>query len=213
MGKTCFIFVLFWITICTNSVLAQTDDYRLPPKTNFNSIQKGDILVDAYYGGPYLLGIITKMAFDSLNKQGNAVSNFHNYNQFGLNFQYMLNDKIDIGVEYTHALATFNYLENNLLYTAGIRKQRVLAKMNVHFATSQKVDPYMTFGAGFSSSKLFSNEPGTSTVDLQSLSILFAPVSFRVGIGLRYFFTPKFGLNGEIGLGGPLMQAGITFKI
>jgi outer membrane protein W len=201
------------VILTVNPLLAQTDDYHVIPKQNRNPIQKGDMLVDVFYGGPYLLGLVTKLVYDSLKQQGNEVLNFHNYNQFGAKFQYMLNEKIDIGLEYTHALATFDYVGNNsILYTAGVRKQRVLGKINIHFATSPKVDPYLTFGAGFNSSKLYTNEPGTSSIDLQNTSILFAPISFRAGIGLRYFFTPQFGINAEIGLGGPLMQGGISFK-
>jgi opacity protein-like surface antigen len=207
---------MFFVTLLTNTSLkAQTDDYYNTPKNrNINPLNKGNILIDAFYGGPYLLGIATKLAYDSLHLKGYHVFNFHNYNQFGFKFQYLLNEQVDVGIEYTHALATFDYEgKHATIYTAGIRKQRILGKINVHFATSTKVDPYVTFGAGFNRSKLFFTEPGIASVDLKNNSIFLAPFSFRAGIGLRYFFTAKFGLNAEIGVGGPLMQAGFTVKL
>lgn len=167
--------LLFFITISFSKVIAQTDDYHIPQKINIKPIQKGDILVDVFYGGPYLLGMITKIVYeDSLKTQPLKydVSNFHNYNQFGAKLQYMLNDKIDIGIEYTHALVTFDYLgKASKYYTLGIRKQRVLGKINIHFATSTKVDPYLTLGAGFNSTTLYTTESGKSSIDLQNSSI------------------------------------------
>ena len=38
------------------------------------------------------------------------------------------------------------------------------------------------------------------------------PISYRGAIGVRYFFSPNFGLNLEAGFGGPIIQAGLTGK-
>lgn len=39
------------------------------------------------------------------------------------------------------------------------------------------------------------------------------PVSARICTGLRYYFSPNVGVNMELGLGGPMISAGISCKI
>lgn len=173
-----------------------------------NCVEQGTILIDAFYGFPYFNGTLLRAAYSSDSIQSG--STVHNYNQFGGKIEYMLNDKIGIGLEGTYALATVDYQANNLqFYTAGISKYRILGKMNYHFATTANIDPYLTWGAGYKNTKIYSNEPG----DNRKITVNIVPVAFRVGIGMRYFFTDAVGVNAEVGLGGPLMQAGISIRL
>ncbi len=121
----------------------------------------------------------------------------------------MVSDKISVGVEGTYALATVDYMGNNLhYYTAGMRKIRVLGKMSYHFATTSNLDPYITWGVGYKNTSVYSNEPGP----VKSVNVNLVPIAFRMGAGIRYFFTDAFGVNVEAGLGGPLLQGGISMK-
>ncbi len=176
-------------------------------------VKQYDIIVDGFYGVPYLAGIIYKQfIIDTLGISPNKI---HNLGHFGGRFEYMVWNKIGFGIEYTYALLSFDYQGRSQIYDAGIVKQRVLAKFNFHFATSNKFDPYLTAGVGYSNTKFFynsntkffNNKPGT-----KSEKITILPVAYRVGIGFRYFFTQMIGVNAEVGLGGPLMQAGLSFK-
>lgn len=90
-----------------------------------------------------------------------------------------------------------------------MRKYRILAKMSYHFATSEHFDPYLTWGAGYKNTKIYSNEPG----EIRDVNVNLVPLAFRAGIGMRYFFTDAFGVNAEVGLGGPIVQGGISFKL
>ena len=130
-------------------------------------------------------------------------------NHLGGRIEYLLWSNIGLGVEYTYAAFSFKFQGSKTNYSLAVfKKQRVLAKFNFHFATSEKLDPYLTAGIGYSSTKLFSDEP-----DYIPETVNVLPVALRVGIGLRYFFSDFIGMHIEAGLGGPLMQAGVSFKI
>jgi len=204
-----FITVLLFSFVTINSFAGENKGVGDPSSTGEKSVKQGDFIIDAFYGYPYIWGALLKSAYksDSVAKQAGVT--LHNYNHFGGRFEYLLTDKIGVGVEYTQGLAVVDYISNSKPYRGGIRKQRVLAKMNIHFATSAKVDPYFTVGAGYKMTNVYSNEPGTTP----SVNINLVPVAMRIGIGMRYFFTPHVGINAEIGLGGPLMQGGISIKI
>jgi opacity protein-like surface antigen len=172
-----------------------------------NCVQQGTILVDAIYGFPYINGTLIKVAYSNDSLGGQTTP--HNYNHFGGKVEYMVSDNIGLGVEGTYAIATVDYRGNDLkYYTAGINKLRILAKFNYHFATTAHLDPYFTAGAGYKNTKVYTNEPTT----VKSVSISLIPVSIRVGVGIRYFFTDFMGVNAEVGLGGPIMEAGLSFK-
>lgn len=171
-----------------------------------NSVKKGTILIDAFYGFPYFNGTLLKAAYRDSLGNNNQVSNL---NHFGGKVEIMLSDKIGVGLEGTWASATARYKGNNgQIYTAGIDKIRILAKFNFHFATSEKIDPYLTGGIGFKNTKIYTNEPSA----VNDISFNIVPVAFRIGIGMRYFFTDIIGVNAEVGIGGPLMQGGLSLK-
>lgn len=171
------------------------------------SIKTGDMTIDVYYGYPYLWGALVKNAYRDASSP-DSISVF-NLNHVGARFEYMVNDKVGLGVEYSYALVRVKFPgTGGRTYEAGLKKNRILAKMNVHFANSDNFDPYFCVGAGYSMINLYSTDPADNTdVNLSSV-----PVAFRLGLGFRYFFNDNFGLNAEVGLGGPLMQAGLTFK-
>ncbi len=187
--------------------LVNSNSYSQQQEHGFSSglcVKKYDIIIDGYYGYPYLMGILVKKVLaDSF-----GITKALNINHIGARFEYMVWSQIGLGLEYTYALLSIDYQgKNGKYYTAGVSKQRFLGKFNYHFATSEKLDPYLTAGIGYSNTNVFSNEPG-----VKSTSVTTIPIALRVGIGLRYFFTETIGINAEVGLGGPLMQAGMSFK-
>jgi outer membrane protein W len=191
------ILIVIFIIICSDS-FAQD-----------RCLKKGNILVDAYYGLPYLYSSVLRSTY----QKPNNASSVHNNNQVGGKVEIMLTDKIGVGVEGTYAAANISYLDsNNLRYSAGVNKYRILAKINFHFATTKKLDPYFTLGAGYMNFKYYQTQPGVNNLSTNEFVQNMIPVSVRASIGLRYFFTDFMGLNAEIGLGGPLLQGGLSFK-
>lgn len=189
-----------------------------------NCVGKGKFIMDAFYGYPYFVGKYVKTV---VSQSGSGNINVTNLNHLGFKFEYMLNKMIGLGLEYTYASVTAKYVETNSVYnnntnmyenqnfnyTVGINKQRLLAKINIHFATSKFLDPYATGGIGYKQTNVYSNnindQQSVNDVD-NALNIL--PVAFRLGIGMRYYFIKNLGIGVEAGIGGPLIQAGISGK-
>lgn len=167
-----------------------------------NCVEEGTIIIDAFYGYPYVAGAVLKSAFT------NRIGEVRNTNHFGVKAEYMVSEKIGLGIEYTYADASLTYTDSTLReYEAGIKKSRFLGKLNFHFATTESIDPYFTVGAGVKNTTIYNNGSRTN-----SISINVVPVAVRIGVGLHYFFTDVVGVNAEVGIGGPVMQAGVSFK-
>ena len=215
------------IVLISLSILAmhiQSKAQTAPTEKQF-CINQGDFIIDAFYGYPYVLGNAIKEAFKPSN---NAVNNTNvisitNLNHIGAKFEYMVTEDIGLGLEYTFASVYMNYYNENTttnglivkgFYDASLTKQRILGRVNFHYATTAHFDPYASIGAGYKKSVLKTNNPfGIELVDTFNAGILNAfPVSFRLGVGLRYFFNNNIGLNIEAGIGGPLVQGGLTVK-
>jgi opacity protein-like surface antigen len=189
-----------------------------------NCVGKGKIIIDPYYGYPYLFG---KYIETIIAESGENIG-VTNTNHLGIKAEYMVTKMIGIGVDYTYAKVTGSYSETNSVYnpslgtyanqtenyTASITKQRILAKINIHFATSKYLDPYAVGGIGYKNSIVRSdNIDDQESVNELNTSILNAfPISFRLGIGLRYYFIKNLGIAVEAGIGGPIIQGGLSLK-
>ncbi len=219
---------IFIAIISLNQVSAQDTK----PK---KCVSKGKFIIDAYYGYPYLAGKYVKDVVNSNNTQyntyngttnSNAVTIF-NLNHLGGKAEYMINDMIGLGLEYSFAAVTAKYSEVSSVYqnngtyiyqtnnyTARMTKQRILAKFNIHFATSKYLDPYATAGLGYKASLVTSDNPNDqqSVYNVNNAFLNVIPISFRLGIGLRYFFTENIGISAEAGIGGPIIQGGLCGK-
>ncbi|MES2395452.1 MAG: outer membrane beta-barrel protein [Bacteroidota bacterium] len=192
--KTVFAAVIVLLLLNSNSFAQKGQS------SSGNCVEEGTIIIDAFYGYPYFNGAVLKALFS------NTVGNVRNTNHLGAKVEYMVTDEIGLGVEFTYAHASISYRDS--LYrtsTAEISKLRVLAKMNFHFATDANIDPYLTVGAGIKQNKFEGFNGVEWTGNLY-------PVAARIGVGLRYFFTDVVGVNAEVGLGGPLMQGGVSFR-
>lgn len=217
MRKTLTILTVL-IILFNNFIIAQTNNN----KDDKLCVKQGQFILDAYYGFPYLLGSYIKKIANT-NFSDVQVTNF---NHLGGKFEYMLNNTIGLGIEYTYASVVAKYTETQTVYqngantsvinnyTAKIIKQRMLAKISIHFATTKHLDPYTSFGLGYKNSLVSSdNMNNQAEVDEFNKSYLnLIPIAIRAGIGLRYYFLDNFGLCAEAGIGGPIVQVGLTGK-
>ena len=171
-----------------------------------NCVKQGDVIIDGFYGYPYLVGAVLKAAVNSTPQTSLTV---HNFGTVGGKLEYMISDKVGIGAEFTYSNANAKYQDsiNAPTYTAGVKKIRVLGRFNFHFATTSSIDPYFTIGMGYKNTSYYDNQPGYAYTWPNLI-----PVAVRIGVGLHYYFTDFLGLNAELGIGGPMMQAGLSFK-
>lgn len=205
----------------TLTSIAQTQGMK--PLSTGKVVKQGTILIDGYYGLPFLLGSYLKGLNGSAGGSVITGLSTQNLNHIGGRFEYMLSEKFGMGLEYTYARVTVKYIDSytnssggasSQSFTDAITKQRILLRMAFHFGESDKLDPYFCFGGGYKSAKYTSNNSNNTQAELETISaaLNLIPVSFRVGGGVRYFFTENIGVNAEVGLGGPVVQAGISAK-
>lgn len=218
---------IFILVLSISNFSAQTSSSE-----SENCVGKGKVIIDAYYGYPYLAGKYVKDVVYTNNNQANlngntsSLTSIFNLNHVGFKAEYMVNRMIGLGFEYTYAsvvakyseLTSVNqngvYVDQLMNYTAKMTKQRILAKINIHYATTKHLDPYATGGLGYKMSVVTSDNPNDQqavySVNNSFLNII--PISFRLGAGLRYFFTKNFGASVEAGIGGPIIQGGLCAK-
>ena len=87
-----------------------------------------------------------------------------------------------------------------------------MARLNYHFVQTDVVDAYLGFGAGYKhkTNKFETLDENASEYDF---GVSLIPVSLRLAIGARFFFTDFIGINMEMGLGGgPLLSGGVSLK-
>ena len=101
----------------------------------------------------------------------------------------------------------WQYVNNNYEITKSRLRPQI--RVNKHFSKSADLDQYVGFAMGgnkrwrkeYVNNVLVSKEV-TSTV----------PLSLRLCYGIHYYPTYHIGIGGEVGLGGPLFQACVTWK-
>lgn len=190
-------------------------------KVNAQAATQGNVIIDPYYGFPNFGKFYAKNFAE--NFSGITVGG---YGPAGVRVEYMLADKFGIGVDaifngfdYKGTVTdTIGYdgMGNAITDTyegkVAMRRVRVQARFNYHFdVATPDLDLYMGLGAGLNSRTIKYWEDGVEQTDYQ-VSGVFLPVSFRFAAGMRYYFTQNIGLNAELGIGGPVMSAGLSFK-
>ncbi len=177
---------------------------------------KGSVVVDPYYGFPNF----GKAFLSSIESNSTGVSTTA-IGPCGLRAEYMLADKFGMGVDFIYNSMSGSYQIDSLntdqtVYKSydsklAMQRYRVQLRMNYHFLTEDKVDAYIGFGAGTNIRRyVYKTDMPNAGEFSESGSLL--PFSLRLALGVRYYFTNNIGLNSEIGLGGPLVSLGVSFR-
>jgi hypothetical protein len=186
----------------------------------------GSFILDPYYGAPNLDRFLWDTPSDASN-----VSDYKSrgFGPFGIRGEYMLADQFGLGFDVIYASIFSSYTEIDSIYngvtdtfdpqrtdvTNTNRRLRVQLRFNYHFAVSNpNLDAYMGVGAGSNTRFRRTSENGVELEDnTDYLDFEVIPVSFRICTGMRYYFSPIIGINAELGLGGPLISAGLSFRL
>lgn len=179
-----------------------------------DAFSEGIIVVTAGYGFPNLGKSVLKAY------QGYGGYKVSGVGPLSFKGEYGLSDKIGFGVSINYVSFAASWIENGtdslgnstIPYTYKFSRTSVsvLARLNIHFATSEKLDPYWGVGAGYRTGgyKFTSNDPSyTGSVTFPTI-----PVGFETTIGVRYYFTDNIGGYVEMGMAKALIQAGLSFK-
>jgi hypothetical protein len=196
-------------------------------KTDAQAVYQGKIVADLYYGGPNFWKSIIKAIYeDDAYYNVNGEIKATGAGPLGLRAEYLVADQIGIGVDvlYVKAGLDVQYQTeqwNSLTQTyetvvydasASTTKLSIMPSFNYHFGNSENFDGYMTVAAGYKYRNTVSesNDPYEEDVSLRGAAI---PVDFRLAVGGRYFFTENIGINGAIGVSGPLISGGLSIRL
>jgi hypothetical protein len=193
-------------------------------------VEQGNFIIDVYGGIPNWANSILYNQYDGTNT---SVSNYKvngGMLSYGGRFEYMLADNFGVGLDANYEVSGFNYDYLNSIYDANTgnyynvpynydysaKKLRLMARLNYHFVQNDRLDVYAGFAGGYKNVNRVAYETNTVTnvrTDAADLPKALVPVSMRIAIGTRIYFTDNIGAMVELGaFGGGLVQFGISAK-
>lgn len=200
-----------------------------------SQIYKGDIIIDPYIGAP---NWANSLLFNQYSGNNTSVTNYNVVGSplsYGARLEYMIADKVGIGADVNYEVSGFSYnyvgyrydASGNYIYDINgnpisanynaeykAKKLRAMFRLNYHFLQSEKVDVYSGFAAGYKSvnrtSMTTPNDPSNTDVSVNGAIV---PVTIRLAIGTKIYFTQHIGAHIELGaFGGGLIQFGLSAK-
>jgi len=188
------------------------------------ALEPGNVVFDVYYGFPNLYKAVFRAGYaNSGQEQGLTISGI---GPVGIRGEYMLADKVGLGIDIGFNNTKLSYTENYLVYNSNTgnydtrtyqydfstKKIGVMATFNYHFIDNDVVDFYGVFGVGYGNRSYTFSSTDPYYLE-QSVSGLI-PVAARIGVGVRYFLTDNLGLNIAAGFGqGGILNAGLSVKL
>jgi len=195
--------------------------------TYSQNIKKGSLLIEPYAGGPnfgFIFGKVVQREIDNRTNSSTSSGSFSidsGVGPNGIRGEYLITDKFSIGFDYIYNEVNGNgYVDttvNNILeikYKIDVKsaRHRFLIKVNYHFISNDYIDFYGGTGIGYNhrNIEITTNIP---YFESKNISGAISPIAARMELGLTYYPIKPIGINIELGLGGPLISAGIVLKI
>ncbi|MDX1350309.1 MAG: outer membrane beta-barrel protein [Putridiphycobacter sp.] len=189
--------------------------------TTAQSVKKGNIIIDPYFGYPNFGRVLTTVISDAINFETGSEITERLIGPAGLRAEYMIADNFGLGFDFIYNSASLtgqvDSLNNdgtvNSTYdiTGFARRFRFHVRANYHFVQDENFDAYVGFGAG-TNNRTYGYITDFPNYDNESVGLALFPASARIALGARYYFAQNIGLNIELGLGGPLVSAGVSLK-
>jgi hypothetical protein len=183
----------------------------------------GNHVIEPYLGFPNVSRYVPSIFYLTENID---ITKYRGLAPSGLRYSYMLRDEISVGVDvmYNFSNQTYNSTDTvfqngqwNYIPSTGLRQERRLrihARMNFHLPTLiPEADSYIGFGIGTNNRWLRNSKNGNLESLVKGEDAVLLPFSMRICYGFRYYFTYNLGINLEVGVGGPLLSAGLSYKI
>jgi hypothetical protein len=191
-------------------------------------VEQGNFIIDVYAGIPNWANSIL---YNNVEPDASQ-SDVRNYKlnggllSYGGRFEYMIADNFGVGVDVNYEVSGFNYdyttqeyndvtmqfenREYNIDYKS--KKLRAMARLNYHFVQNDRLDAYAGFAGGYKNVNR-SIATNDTNYDDGSINGALIPVSFRIAVGTRIYFTDNIGGMIELGAGGgALLQFGLSAK-
>ncbi len=204
------------------------------------AFEKGSFNINLGYGFPNLY----KNLYKGFIVNATSIDNYQSSSQFAytaqstgpifLKLEYALTKLIGLGIHlgyfnlrineteqyrwlvYDSSTSTYDYHNYNDVIKYNYSSLTAAARINFHYAKGEKLDAYSGVGIGYNYNVLTS----TSSSDNPNATIrdpftyVGIPYHFSITTGLRYYFTPNFGIYGELGFEKwSLIQGGLAIKL
>jgi hypothetical protein len=199
----------------------------LKPVASNAQLEKGSVIIDAYYGFPNLYTSVFKTFYANSGQEMDL--RIGGFGPVGGRLEYLLSDKVGFGVDVGFNNSTVQYSEQGINqvydpntgtttdvpyfydYNFSTKKIGVIATFNFHFVQTEELDAYATIGGGYGSRSFAfeTNDPSFEEEDISGV----IPFSGKIGVGMRYFFTDNIGANFAVGFGqGGLVNLGLSAR-
>lgn len=184
-----------------------------PHNTSAQSVEQGTIIIDPYYGFPFAGKILIEELFSPMTMTVTGVG------PTGGRIEYLLTDRFGMGIDiiYKQIIGDFTAQDtasNNIYtYRGTVTRTRIQVRFNYHLmASGENLDLYVGMATGTNNRKVVLTSVDDPTQELTFNNFQFLPFSARIAFGMRYYFMKNIGLNTELGIGGPLITAGVSIK-
>jgi hypothetical protein len=205
-------------TQTSNPTVDFSDGNDMKSDRSLNAVQEGNIIIEPWYGGP----LFGKALYNSIPDSSSWTNfSYTGIGPFGGSVEYMLADNVGLGIDFIINRHSWNYSDasvdamgNQVVYDYKFQmeRQRIHLRFNYHFSQDDNVDAYFGVGVGTNARTLSfkTNQPGYQSDETEGQLL---PVSMRICVGTRYYFTKNIGIVAEAGIGGALVRAGLSIKI
>ena len=197
-------------------------------------IMQGNVMIDPYIGVPNWANSLLYSQYDGSNMDVTNYKTIGSALSYGGRLEYMIADKVGVGADINYEVSgySFDYLDYQydasgaVVYINGdpqyrsytdeytAKKLRAMFRLNYHFFQSDRVDVYSGFAAGYKSVKReYTTTPSNPYSTNESFNKALVPVTGRLAIGTKIYFTQNIGAHVELGVfGGGLIQFGLSAK-
>jgi hypothetical protein len=187
------------------------------------SLFVGNHVIEPYIGFPNVTKYIPMLA---LSQEPENVTSYVGLPPSGFRYSYMLTDDISFGVDVIFDRSRKDFVSTDTIFQTGgwqylaykgqrtQTRLRLQARLNFHIPISQpNADSYIGLGFGSNNRWVKDYKNGVLDRELKGADAILIPFSMRVCYGYRYYFNYNLGIVGEIGIGGPLLSFGLSYKL
>lgn len=195
--------------------------------SNSQILFAGNQIVEGYLGLPNMARFSGGINFFTSEISTGEITRFRGIAPSGIRYSYMISENFSIGFDLMYNSSNITTSTTDTIYN-GItgewtyqqstnqnitNRLRFHARMNFHIQTSRpESDSYFGIGFGSNNRWIESYKNNVFVEKLKGSDASILPVSMRICYGYRYFFGYNWGVSGEIGLGGPLISLGASYK-